>query len=327
MELTLKEKLRNAGRSLKRELFGFRFDYPLQIVPEAASAGSLHYHLYSDTLRWEAMRMGADGVPKVWERATGAVYWPSYIAWYGLVQLGSYLRHRNDESLNAFLNQVSWLEQNAVVRGDGAVVWPLNFDYAAGPVVLKAPWISAYVQGLVISTLVRAFRLTKRPQFMELLRGSTRVFQLTVVDSGVRVLLGNHALYAELPGGPPPGILDGFMTALLGLYDLSVETGDSVVGGLFQEGIEGLKYALPRWNYRRKWSWYGCRAYLSPPAYHCQNCLLLQVLARLSNQSFLTEYAEQWLPDRLSAFGKTEIYLGFLLTKNWNRLRRRTWKE
>ena len=100
-----------------------------------------------------------------------------------------------------------------------------------------------------------------------------------------------------------------------------------MVGRLFEEGIDGLKYALPRWDYGSKWSWYGCRAYLSPPAYHNLNCLLLEVLARLSTQPRLAEYAQQWNPKRLSALGRTEIYLGFVLTKNVNRLRHRTWRQ
>jgi hypothetical protein len=117
------------------------------------------------------------------------------------------------------------------------------------------------------------------------------------------------------------------MTSLIGLYDLYVETGDPVVGRLFEQGIDGLKYALPRWDYGNKWSWYGCRAYLSPPAYHNLNCLLLEVLARLSTQPRLAEYAQQWNPKRLSALDRTEIYLGFVLTKNVNRLRHRTWRQ
>jgi hypothetical protein len=96
---------------------------------------------------------------------------------------------------------------------------------------------------------------------------------------------------------------------------------------LVEEGIEGLKYALPRWDYGNKWSWYGCRAYLSPPAYHNQNCLLLEVLAGLSREPRMAEYAHQWSPKRLSALGRTEIYLGFVLTKNVNRLRHRTWRQ
>jgi len=100
--------------ALKKEIFGFSFDYPLYVVPESAAKESLHYHLYSDALAWEALRLDSNGIPQAWYRVTGAVYWPSYIAWYGLVQLGHYLRRGDEANLNAFLKQVSWLEQNAV---------------------------------------------------------------------------------------------------------------------------------------------------------------------------------------------------------------------
>jgi len=320
------EAVKCAVRALKKEILGFSFEYPLCTVPESLEKDSLHYYIYSDALAWEALRLDPNGIPKAWYRVTGAVYWPAYIAWYGLVQLGHYLRRGDKANLSAFLKQISWLQSNAVLRSDGAVVWPMNFDYPNGAVLLKAPWISAHTQGLVISALVRAWRLTRRPELMELLKHSTKVFELDVKDSGVRISLEGHTLYTETPGGPLPGILDGFMTSLIGLYDLYVETEEPVVGLLFEEGIAGLKFALPRWDYRRKWSWYNC-AYLSPPAYHKLNCLLLQVLAELSKQSLLAEYAQRWSPTQLSALDRTEIYLGFLFTKNANRLRHRTWRD
>lgn len=315
-----------AVSALKKEIFGFSFDYPLHTVPESIAKDSLHYYLYSDALAWDALRLDDSGIPRAWYRVTGAVYWPAYIAWYGLVRLGHFLRRGDDANLHSFLKQVSWLEKNAVSRSDGAIVWPMNFDYPNGAVLLKAPWISAHSQGLVISALVRAWRLTKRPELLDLLKNSAKVFELDVRDSGLRVLMEGHTLYAEIPGGPLPGILDGFMTSLIGLYDLYVETEDPVVGRLFEQGIAGLKYALPRWDYRSKWSLYEC-AYLSPPAYHNLNCLLLQVLADLSKQPCLSEYAQRWNPRRLSALDRTEIYLGFVLTKNANRLRHRTWRR
>lgn len=325
-ESRISETLGCAARALKKEIFEFSFNYPLSIVPESFAKDSLHYYLYSDALAWEALRLDPSGIPKAWYRVTGAVYWPAYIAWYGLVQLGHYLRCCNEANLSSFLKQVSWLETNAVLRDDGAVVWPMNFDYPNGPVLLKAPWISAHTQGLVISALVRAWRLTKRPELRNLLKGSTRVFELNVKDKGVRIFLDGHTLYTETPGGPLPGILDGFLTSLLGLYDLYIETEEPIVGRLFQEGIAGLKYALPRWNYRNKWSWYDC-AYLSPPAYHNLNRLLLDVLSRLSKQPLLAEYAQRWNPQELKPLDRTEVYLGFVLTKNVNRLRHRTWRQ
>src|SRR6266853_2286480 len=200
-----------AVRALKKEIFGFSFDYPRRIVPESSAKDSLHYHLYSDALAWEALRLDPSGIPRAWYRVTGAAYWPAYIAWYGLVQLGHYLRRGDEANLSAFLKQVSWLEENAVLRSDGAAVWPMNFDYPNGAVLLKAPWISAHTQGLVISVLVRAWRLTKRPELLELLKNSAKVFELDVKDSGVRVSLDGYALYTEIPGGPLPGIMDGFI--------------------------------------------------------------------------------------------------------------------
>lgn len=89
------------------------------------------------------------------------------------------------------------------------------------------------------------------------------------------------------------------MRSLLGLYDLSVETCDPTVCKLFEQGVEGLGYFLPRWDYEKKWSRYSNHEYLCPPAYHCLNRLLLSVLARLTGNSNFREYAEAWNPDHL----------------------------
>jgi hypothetical protein len=319
--------LRYAIRALHREIFQFRFDYPLEIVPEAGPKESLHYYLYSEKLSWSVMSMDSAGIPRARGRLTGEVYKPAYIAWWGLVNLGHFLRHKDEASRDVFLNQLNWLEFHAVKRADGAVVWPNPFDCVQGATVLKAPWVSAYDQGMVISALVRGYRLTRRPQLLDLLEQACKIFELEVSENGVRISLGSSALYAELPGGPSPGILDGFMTSLLGLYDLFVETGDRKVEQLFEQGIEGLKCSLHAWDYQNKWTWYGAHAYLCPPSYHCLNRALLTTLARLSSEPRLAQYANYWDPHQLSAFGRTEIFVGFILTKNACRIRHRTWRQ
>ncbi len=236
------------------------------------------------------------------------------------------LRHHDEASRESFLKQVDWLEANAVVRSDGSVVWYNNFDILHGKTLLKSPWISAYDQGLAISAMVRGYRLTKRPHLLQLLRGATQIFAVDVVDGGVREPLPSGVIYSELPGQGIPGIQDGFMTALLGLYDLFVETGDASTGKLFTDGIEGLRAMLPVWDYRKRWSWYGSRAYLCPPAYHWLNRSLLEVLGRLTSDSLLAEYAEAWKTERLTSVQRAEIFAAFLVTKNACRVRNRTWK-
>ncbi len=316
-----------AFRTLRQEILDFHLTYPLETDVAAGPPESLHYYLYSDRLAWRALRMDSRGIPRTWTRVTGTQYWPGYIAWYGLIQLGHYLRGRGSQHLSAFLKQIDWLEDHATVRSDGAVVWTMNFDNPENEVLLRAPWTSAHAQGLAISAVVRGWRATKRQHLWELLRRSWKIFDLDVSQGGIRTRIDGSTFYTEVPGGALPGILDGFMTSLLGLYDLSVESRDETVGRLFREGVEGLKELLPWWNYRNKWSWYGCRQYLSPPAYHCLNRLLLSVLGELAGDFDLKRCAKQWDPVNLSRIEVAEIYLMFLATKNYSRLRHRTWSQ
>jgi hypothetical protein len=322
--------LKCALRTLYEEIAEFRFDYPLMTVPEAGPKESLHYYLYKYSKtppHQSVVRLDSNGIAGVWGRVTGVVYRPAFVAMYGIAKLGDYLRSGNRAQLNVFLNSVNWLEQHAVIRADGAVVWPHDFHVQEGPIPLRAPWVSANVQGFVISALVRGWRITSRPRLLELLRGSARVFELDCERNGVRVQAEGHVVYTETPGLPAPGIMDGFMRSLLGLYDLYVETGDPKVYGLFIQGVEGLRYFLPRWDYRKKWSLYSNHSYLCPPAYHCLNRMLLIVLARLTGDSCFAEYADAWNPTGLSLLDRAEIYLAFLLTKNTCRLKYRTWRQ
>src|SRR5207245_1573418 len=127
---------------------------------------------------------------------------------------------------------------------------PDTVYFKEGACSLKAPWICAMAQGLAISVLVRAHRMTNREGLLDLCRAATQVFEKHVEDGGVRTLEGGYALYEEYPGYPLARVLDGFLFSLLGLYDLWVQTDDGKVFQLFADGIDGLRHALPCWNYR-----------------------------------------------------------------------------
>jgi hypothetical protein len=311
-----------AATALRRELLGFRFDYPLDAVPAAGCRESLHYYVYSDQLFFDAMEPGSNGTP-VQRSRTLQTYNPAYIAWYGLMSLERWLRGEDSAGCRTFLQQVEWLGAHAVERADRSVVWPLTFDWQEGPSRLTAPWISAMVQGLAISCLVRAHRITGQPEFLDHCQRATRVFETNVADGGVRSVEpgGEGVMYEEYPAVPSPRVLDGYLFSLLGLYDLWALTNEPRVMRLFTEGLQGLRTALPYWDYRGKWSWYGPRRYLSPPHYNKLNCALLTALAGLSTDPTVKRYADAWTPARLSALGRAEVFLVFQLTKNRSRLK------
>ena len=283
-----------ASRALRKEVFGFRFDYPIETIQEAGPVESLYYYVSSDRLFLDDLEFDRNGIAMKHYRVQGSQYNPLFIAWWGLVNLERYLKTADGECLKKFLLQVEWLKSNAVTRDDGAVVWPCYFDWQEGQCRLKAPWISAMYQGMVISALVRGFRLTGEAHLLELCQRAVRVFETTIQAGGVRTIEGGSVLYEEYPAYPLPRVLDGFLVSLLGLYDLYNQTQDKRVCDLFSQGIEGLTATLKFWNYRNKWSWYGSHGYLCPPPYHKFNCVLLRVLEKLTGEKIFRHYAEQW---------------------------------
>lgn len=323
-------QLAYAASTLYNEIAGFRFDYPLRIVPEAGPRESLYYYLYRykpTSPSQQVMRLDREGIARVYGRVTGIVYRPAFVGMYGLYNLNKYLQSRNSICLDTFLHQVRWLEENAVVRSDGAVVWPHMFDQPEGSLILKAPWLSANAQGFAMSALVRGWRITRRPRLMELLHGSARVFELDWSKNGVRIESERHIVYTETPGLPAPGIMDGFMRSLFGLYDLYAETNSPRVKDLFDEGVKGLRYFLPRWDYKQKWTYYANQEYLSPPAYHTLNRMLLACLGRLTGDPSFLYFSDVWSPSRLTPLDKAEIFSRFIFTKNACRIRYRTWQH
>lgn len=310
-----------AVRALRNELWGFRFDYPLEAVPAAGPKGSLHYHVYSERLFFDVMDLDAQGIPLQRSRLFGETYNPAYVAWYGLANLERALRGVDAGGESAFLKQVEWLAVHATRRDDDGLVWPYTFDWREGGCLLKAPWISAMSQGLAMSALVRGYRITRRPALLDLALAASRVFEKGVEDGGVRTLDQGRILFEEYPGHPLPRVLDGFLFGLLGLHDLAIETGDPQASQLLSDGVEGLSRALEFWNYRDKWTRYGSHGYLSPPHYHKLNGVLLTALAKVTGNTVVARYAEMWGTEKLSRLDRAEIFLAFVMTKNWARLR------
>lgn len=310
-----------AVRALRRELLGFRFGLPLEIVPDSFHKGALQYYVSSDHLFLDDLAFDRNGVAVKRYRGLGLQYNPLFVAWWGLLNLARYARQADLQGVRRFLVQVEWLRTTAVERPDGAVVWPCYFDWQEGHCRLRAPWISAMYQGVVISALVRAYRITGDRALLALCEKGALVFEKTIDQGGVRTVEHGHVLYEEYPGYPLARVFDGFLFSLLGLYDLQAETGEPRIRRLFDEGIAGLAATIEFWNYRNKWSWYGSHGYLCPAHYHKLNGVLLAALGNLTGNETLRRYAALWDVKALSLADKLEIFLVFTITKNWARIR------
>jgi heparosan-N-sulfate-glucuronate 5-epimerase len=244
----------------------------------------------------------------------GVKYNPAYIGWWGLINLKRYRDSSENRYLDNFGRQVNWFLTNQKEGEGESVVWHYNFDWQEGKTFLQAPWISAMSQGLAVSCLIRTYRLKRENRFLETAYRASRVFELGIKNGGVRTVENGVVFYEEYPVFPLVRILDGFAFGLLGLYDLYEETMDSHIKHLFDEGVEGVKSHLKKWNYRNIWSWYGRHGFLSPPEYNKLNAVLMGVLFRITHDPAFEAVWKAWDNEKKNYFRRAKTFFLLLLS-------------
>ena len=134
----------------------------------------------------------------------------------------------------------------------GGIAWEYYFTFGGG----RPPWVSGLAQGTGIQSIAR---VAKRhgPRG----RGATRspsealgVFK-TPTPEGVRVPTADGAEYALYSFAPDLHVINGFVQALVGLYDLGRIAGDADAQALYDEGERVARRELPTYD-TGAWSLY-----------------------------------------------------------------------
>ncbi|TKR75729.1 hypothetical protein L596_016980 [Steinernema carpocapsae] len=116
--------------------------------------------------------------------------------------------------------------------------------------ILKAGWHSAMAQGHGLSVLSRAYALTKKEKYLKAANKALELFKTPASEGGVLNRLFDHDWYEEYPTTPGTFVVNGFMYALIGLYDMSqLGAGDTrYADELFKTGLRSLKTFLPLYD-------------------------------------------------------------------------------
>jgi len=199
----------------------------------------------SEPLLSSGTRVSLPGSKIVWEYYAGQGI---EIQWLGTFGEGNgyYLSGHENANLRQLLSEVLPL----ATRRAGGIAWEYMFQFDGG----KPPWTSGLSQGTALQVLARSWSRFKEPALLDAAHQAVGVFQ-TPPASGVQVKTAAGSLYAEYTYAPSDRILNGFIQAVVGLYDYTQITKDPLGLKLFEAGDAQARVETPRFD-TGAWSMY-----------------------------------------------------------------------
>ena len=222
--------------------------------------------------------------------------------------LGAWQLARADASwLDVVRAVADWLEQAMDAGGLVSYRFPMPHTYA-----LQPPWYSAMAQGEVASFLVRAACALEEPR----LASAARLACTALLGYGSPLVAETSAgpVLQEYPTVPPAHVLNGWISALWGLYDVAAALGDDEAGSAFASGTDALEALLPRYCILGSWSRYDLYphplANVASPSYHRLHIAQLGAMNKLSPRAEFVRVSTLWkqgaasTPIRLAALSR-----------------------
>ena len=172
-------------------------------------------------------------------------YNPVTISLNSLRTYQSYLIDSNLLYRDIFFSNSNWLCNNIGANG----CWKLMHDKLSSGHLIEAPWPSALSQGLGISVLVRAYKMTNDSVYLFSARKALLPFGKTIKEGGVRTNNKFGVFYEEYPlDSNSTHVLNGFIYSLYGLYDLWQLDNNLLAKKYFEDGVSTLKTVLPLYD-------------------------------------------------------------------------------
>jgi heparosan-N-sulfate-glucuronate 5-epimerase len=240
----------------------------------------------------------ADGIPMLdYHGQIGRRHNPIAIAQWGLGNYNLLRRTGDQQRRKKFLAAADWLCTKLEPNLFGVPVWNHLFDWEYRTRLI-APWYSGLAQGQGISLLVRAFTETKDRKYLETAENAFRSFRNQTHEGGI-CFTDNFGdiWFEEYIVAPPTHILNGFIWATWGVYDLFLVTGDVFAKALFASAIDTLRKNLHHYDLGF-WSLYeqsGTRLpMVASPFYHRLHIVQLRILARMTGEEVFAKAADKW---------------------------------
>ena len=191
---------------------------------------------------------------------------------------------------------VTVADQFIAEQVNGQIQWMAPLEPAYG--ITKAPYISSLTQGVVTSVLLRAYQNSGQQKYLDAAQDTYRWIVAPVSQGGT---LDTHIgtwfeqLPTQVPGAESGHILNGHMSALLGIYDYYRVTGDANAKAMFDAGAAAIK-ANMAWYDVGYWSVYSHlnREDMITAHYAQLSAQELLALGRITGDQWFTDAGNRW---------------------------------
>ncbi|HEY2718318.1 MAG TPA: D-glucuronyl C5-epimerase family protein, partial [Solirubrobacteraceae bacterium] len=185
------------------------------------------------------------GSKLVWEYYGGQGIEIQWLGTFGEAN-GYYLSGHENSNLRQLLSEVLPL----ATQRAGGIAWEYMFQFDGG----KPPWTSGLSQGTALQVLARSWSRFKEPALLTAAQQALGIFQ-TPPSNGVQVKTPAGSEYAEYTYAPSDRILNGFIQAIVGIYDYTQITQDPLGQKLFEAGDAEARAETPHYD-TGAWSMY-----------------------------------------------------------------------
>ena len=238
-------------------------------------AGDLNFYYrdYTAKTRWDGA-LDADGMPLVQEAGATPFRHPLILAQKALGHWDICGRTGVRDGVHhaSFLRIAECLRDGQEGNGGWSIASMKKSCYVS-------PY-SALAQGQIASVLVRAAAVTADASFISSARRGLLLMLRAVEGGGTARVDGEDLWLEEYPRVDGPSVvLNGWISALFGLYDYSIADSDDAVTGALHAGIATLSRRALDYD-AGYWSYYDRRGTIASPYYHRVHAVQLDALAR-----------------------------------------------
>jgi hypothetical protein len=248
----------------------------------------------------DLVALDEDGIPLMWYE-DAYYYNPAFVAEHALSLYGRYTR--GEQTLPSLRKTVDRLLSLQDERG----AFQYGFPYRYMDAIFEPGWTSGLAQGYALSALARAVTVLGDSRYLDAGDRALEYLTTPVASGGVMDTmaslhgsLGDFIFFQEAVASPPTYVLNGYMFALLGLYDWSQVGGARASAQrYFDRGVLTLSNILPYYDlgafsaYDLQHITYARLPHVAGD-YHLMHIYQLHALASISDLPALSAFELAW---------------------------------